>query len=427
MDVALVPIGSIAPYPNNPRRNESAVAKVAGALKEFGWRQPIVVDRKRVIIVGHTRWEAAKSLGMKEIPVHVAKDLTPAQARAYRIADNRTGEEAEWDLDKLAAELAGLQVDGFNLDLTGFDPGELAASLARSIGSESEADEVPEPRAAIGVEPGDVWLLGSHRLVCGDATKAAVVELAMGKARPHLMVTDPPYGVAYDASWRPKAERFHKKSGKRFSTGNHALGKVENDDRKDWREAWALFPGDVAYVWHAGVYAPDVANGLLASGFIIRSQIIWTKNNFAIGRGDYHWQHEPCWYAVREGRTGHWSGDRKQATVWEIPMMHATQGETDDGRTNHSTQKPVECMRRPIENNSKGGDHIYDPFCGSGTTIIAGEMTGRIVHAIELDPVYVDMAVRRWEVFTGRKAKHEDSGQGLDARTQRLKRKGVKR
>jgi DNA modification methylase len=206
------------------------------------------------------------------------------------------------------------------------------------------------------------------------------------------MVTDPPYGVKYDPKWRAEAG-VNKNKAK--------LGEVLNDDRADWREAWELFPGDVAYVWHAGLFAKIVQESLEAVGFEVRSQIVWAKDRFALSRGHYHWQHEPCWYAVR-GKA-HWSGDRSQATLWEIKSR-------DDNGVGHGTQKPVECMRRPIENNSEPGDAVYEPFSGSGTTIIAGEMTGRRVFAIELNPAYVDVAVRRWQTFTGNAAVLEGSG-----------------
>jgi DNA modification methylase len=211
---------------------------------------------------------------------------------------------------------------------------------------------------------GDVWLLGGHRIICGDSTKAEDVERVLAGVKPHLMVTDPPYGVEYDANWRNVAMRADG-----TPSDGRAVGKVLNDGQSDWREAWALFPGDVAYVWHAGRHASSVQSSLEASKFEIRCQIIWSKGRFAIGRGDYHWQHEPCWYAVRKGKTGHWAGDRKQTTLWEISH--------NKSETGHSTQKPVECMKRPIENNSSPGQAVYEPFSGSGTTIIAGEMTGR--------------------------------------------------
>jgi DNA modification methylase len=245
---------------------------------------------------------------------------------------------------------------------------------------------------------GDVWVIGKHRIVCGDSTDADTVAKVLNGVEPHLMVTDPPYGVEYDASWRNTAKRADG-----TPIGASAIGKVENDARADWSEAWALFPGEVAYVWHAGLFAGVVADSLVNTGFSLRSQIIWSKQQFAIGRGDYHWQHEPCWYAVRKGKTGHYDGGRKQSTLWQIPKPQKSE-------TGHSTQKPVECMKRPIENNSSPGQAVYEPFSGSGTTIIAGEMTGRCVYAIELSPAYVDVAVKRWQEFTGKDAIHEASG-----------------
>src|SRR5581483_3966830 len=232
-----------------------------------------------------------------------------------------------------------------------------------------------------------------HRLVCGDSTNADDVARALNGVAPHLMVTDPPYGVNYDPSWR---ERFA------VSPGNLATGAVLNDDRADWREAWALFPGDVAYVWHGALHARVVAESLQASGFVIRSQIIWDKTRLVIGRGDYHWQHEPCLYCVRSGRTGHWAGGRDQTTVWAVPHRRSESG--------HGTEKPVECMKRPMENNSSPGQAVYEPFCGSGTSIIAAEITSRACHAIELNPAYVDVAIERWQAFTGEAASLEGDG-----------------
>lgn len=212
------------------------------------------------------------------------------------------------------------------------------------------------------------------------------------------MVTDPPYGVEYDPNWRNEADRANGKS-----YGARATGQVLNDDRADWREAWALFPGEVAYVWHAGVFSHTVADSLEACGFEMRALIVWAKHRLVIGRGHYHHKHEPCWYGVKKGGTGHWQGDRKQTTLWEI--------EHNKSETGHGTQKPVEAMRRPIENNSQPGDAIYEPFSGSGTTIIAAEQAGRRCYAMELSPQYVDVAVRRWQQFTGKTATLESTGQ----------------
>jgi len=232
-------------------------------------------------------------------------------------------------------------------------------------------------------------LLGPHRLVCGDSTNRDDVGLLLGRARPHLMVTDPPYGVEYDPAWRNAAG----------VAATARIGKIANDDRADWREAWALFPGDVAYVWHAAIHATTVADSLLSSGFEIRAQIVWSKPRFALGRGDYHWQHGPCWYGVRKGAKGHWQGARDQSTVWSI----ASAG-VEDTATVHGTQKPVETMRRPMINNSARGDVVYDPFAGSGTTLIAAETVGRTCLAMELDPACCDVIVARWEGFTGQRA-----------------------
>jgi DNA modification methylase len=226
------------------------------------------------------------------------------------------------------------------------------------------------------------------------------VAKVLNGVRPHLMVTDPPYGVEYDPSWRNAA----------LAGSNTArTGKVLNDDRADWREAWALFPGDVAYVWHGALHATTVAESLAACGFDIRAQIIWAKERLVLGRGHYHWQHEPCWYAVRDGAKGHWAGDRKQTTLWQIDQRASA----EDSATVHGTQKPVACMRRPIENNSSPGQAVYEPFSGSGTTIIAAEMTGRACHALELSPAYVDVAVTRWQAFTGAAAVLEGDGRAF--------------
>jgi DNA modification methylase len=206
------------------------------------------------------------------------------------------------------------------------------------------------------------------------------------------MVTDPPYGVDYDPDWRNRAGASETKR----------IGKVMNDDRADWREAWALFPGEVAYVWHGALHATTVAESLTACGFDIRSQIIWAKERHVLSRGHYHWQHEPCWYAVK-GK-GHWSGDRTQSTLWQIPSRD------QDATTIHGTQKPVECMRRPMLNNSSPGQAVYEPFSGSGSTIIAAETTGRAAFAMELDPAYVDVAVQRWQAFTGKTAVLDGDG-----------------
>lgn len=391
------PVDKPKPYPRNARKiSDLAVEKVANSIQEFGWQQPIVVDLEGVIIAGHTRLLAAKKLGLKEVPVSVASGLSDEQVRAYRLMDNRSHEEAEWDLDLLGAELFDLSKNGINLQfLTGFDENELA-DLLTPKGLIGDEDSVPDPPANPVTMPGDLFLLGTHRLLCGDSTKVEDVARLLDGEKPLLMVTDPPYGVAYDPTWRDGKGGFSTAAVKQ-------RGKVPNDDRAGWREAWALFPGDVAYVWHGGLHAPEVAADLVAVGFKMRAQIIWAKQQGVFSRGDYHWQHEPCWYAVKESGKGHWAGDRKQTTVWEIQSLNPT-GNRKEERVGHGTQKPVECMRRPILNNSKPGAAVYDPFCGSGTTLIACESEGRRCYAMEIDPVYCDVIVARWEAATGKKA-----------------------
>jgi DNA modification methylase len=403
------PLDRLLPYAANARTHpDEQVAQIAGSIAEFGFNVPCLVDERGVLVAGHGRLLAAQRLGLSQVPVIRLDHLTDAQARAYRIADNQIALNSGWDDALLSAEVARLKEDGVDLELLGFPEDELdrlLAGLDGEKGGNEDEDVVPEPPETPISRSGDLWILGRHRLLCGDATCAADVARLLGDVLPHLMVTDPPYGVDYDPSWRNDA-------GVSATT---RTGKVSNDDRADWREAWALFSGDVAYVWHAGVHARTVAESLDASGFPIRSQIIWSKSRFVLGRGDYHWQHEPCFYAVRKGATGHWQGARDQSTVWMIGG-----GGDEDAATVHGTQKPVECMRRPMVNNSERGDAVYEPFAGSGTTIIAAESIERRCFAMEIDPRYCDVIIERWQSFTGSKAQLETDGRSFeDVRSER--------
>tara|TARA_Y100001963_G_scaffold63556_1_gene88543 strand:+ start:69 stop:1361 length:1293 start_codon:yes stop_codon:yes gene_type:complete len=392
-------IAELIPFARNSRtHSEEQIAQIAASIREFGWTNPILVDEENTIVAGHGRLSAANRLGMAEVPVITLNGLTAAQKRALVIADNKLALNAGWDMELLSSEIEGLKDEDFDLSLLGFNEDELAALLAEKTEGLVDEDDIPEVPADPVSVLGDVWIMGKHRIVCGDSTDADCVAKCLNGVEPHLMVTDPPYGVEYDADWRNKAKR---PDGSAY--GASALGKVENDGEADWSEAWALFPGDVAYVWHAGNMAHTVAESLVANGLNIRAQIIWNKSSMVISRGDYHPKHEPCWYAVRKNRKGHYVGGRKQTTVWDIAKPQKSE-------TGHSTQKPVECMKRPIENNSSPGQAVYEPFSGSGTTIIAGEMTGRSIHAIELNPAYVDVAVKRWQEFTGQEATHEATG-----------------
>lgn len=398
--VSFRPVTALVPYARNSRtHSDEQVAQIAASIREFGWTNPILVDEDNGVIAGHGRLLAARKLGETTVPVIELTGLTETQRRAYVIADNKLALNAGWDMSALSNELKEIDSD-IDLSLIGFDPSELEKLLAfqepnAGLTDENAVPEAPETPVTVA---GDLWVLGNHRLICGDATVVAVVDSLLGSVKPHLMVTDPPYGVEYDPTWRASSG-INKNKAK--------MGVVKNDDKADWREAWSLFPGSVAYVWHADRHASGVQASLEASGFKIRCQIIWAKDRFAMSRGHYHWQHEPCWYAVKNGDAAGWSGSRKQTTLWNIKSR-------DDGGHGHSTQKPVECMRRPIENNSSPGQAIYEPFSGSGTTIIAAEQTGRCCYAIELNPAYVDIAVKRWQEFTGQKAVHAATGVAFD-------------
>ena len=385
------PIKALIPAARNARTHTDAqVDQIAASIREWGWTMPVLVTDEGTIIAGHGRVRAAQKLGLKDVPVMVATGWTKAQIQAYALADNKLALNAGWDEALLALEIGELREIGFDLDLIGFTDAEIAALGSHEMTGLTDPDEVPEVPAEPVSRPGDLWVLGRHRLLCGDSTDPTAVKRVLGNVRPHLMTTDPPYGVEYEPSWRKRAG---------VNLNKAKLGTVANDDRADWREAWNLFPGSVAYVWHAGRHASTVQDSLTAAGFEVRSQIIWAKDRFALSRGHYHWQHEPCWYAVKG--TAAWHGDRKQSTLWQIAAR-------DDGGHGHGTQKPVECMKRPIENNSSPGQAVYEPFSGSGTTIIAAEITGRSCHAIELMPQYIDVAVERWQAFTGDAARLED-------------------
>lgn len=385
------PIEKLVAYGSNPRKNDDVVERMCDAIREFGFRIPIVARSDGEIVDGHLRYKAALKLGITSVPVALADELTDTQVKAFRLLANTSASWAEWDIPLLRLELTSLAKLDFDLKLTGFDDVRLATFMGGNEGEsdpDAEIEPVPDPIVRLG----DIWTLGNHRIICGDSTDKDTVAALLDGAKPHLMCTDPPYGVEYDPAWRNKALRADGSA-----IGARAVGVVMNDDRADWRGAWALFPGEVAYVWHGERQILGVGSELVDAGFDLRNLITWGKNQLVIGRGHYHSQHETCWYAVRKGKTGHWNGDRKQTTLWDIAKPSKSE-------TGHGTQKPVECMARPIRNNSKPGDSVYEPFSGSGTTIIAGEMEGRKVYAVELNPAYVQIAVERWQAFTGKSA-----------------------
>lgn len=401
------------PYENNARTHSAEqVEQIAASMMEFGWTNPILVDENNIIIAGHGRLEAARWLwneghgieGVEpgKVPTILIGGLSEEQRKGLTLSDNQIALNSGWDMATLNLEMLALKEKDFDLSIIGFNSADLSNILGHES-AEEKKDDIPDPNAYTVTTPGAVWVMGGHRLRCGDSTSPEDVAALLGEHKPNLMVTDPPYGVEYDPKWRADAG---------INNNDKKMGEVANDDRADWRESWALFPGNVAYVWHAGLFAGLVGESLTSCGFSLRSQIIWIKDRFALSRGDYHWQHEPCWYAVKIKSS--WMGDRKQSTTWNIHSR-------DDSGIGHGTQKPVECMRRPIVNNSKAGDYVYDPFLGSGTTMIAAEMEGRKCVGMELSPEYCDIIVRRWQDFTGKEAILESTGEHFNVIDNRMK------
>ncbi len=410
-DFEWVPLDRIHPWPDNPRVNARAVKKVADSIEEFGWVRSLVANTRKglegELIIGHTARLAAILLGHKLVPVRW-RNMTAKKAHAAAIADNKLNEVAPWDTALLGA-LYGSEGLGDDLwKLAGFSQGELDRLGKPLVGGGGNEEPAADPTTKLG----DLWQLGAHRLICGDSTDVEVVARVLGGepehgdpdkgtpdsitggAKPYLLVTDPPYGVEYDPSWRDKAL---------LMVAPARLGAVENDDRADWTPAWQLAPCAVCYVWHAaGPLAGVVQASLEATGFILRPQIIWVKSHFPMGRGSYHVGHEPCWFGVRKGKPSKFVGGRKQSTVWQIAQKSGFgSDQSQDMITDHSTQKPLECMGRPIRNHE--GD-VYDPFLGSGTTLIAAEQLDRTCYGCELSPGYCDLIVDRWQKLTGETA-----------------------
>jgi len=381
------PVDQIMFNPNNWRIHPKAQQEaLTGVLEEIGWVQNVIINKHTGHLVdGHLRVQLADRAGERTVPVTYV-DLSEAEEIAVLATIDPIAQLAATDKEKLDAVLHDIHVDDARIQ-------QMLAELAKLEGlyqipeskdAEPRLDQAEELRDKWGVETGQLWQLEGHRLLCGDSTKPDDVARVLKGEKPLLMVTDPPYGVEYDPAWRERAG---------LSTHTGKMGKVVNDDIVDWSAAWRLFEGDVACIWHAGRHASEVQKSLESVGFEIRCQIIWAKDRFALSRGHYHWQHEPCWYAFRKGSNGHWIGDHKQNTLWTIPAR-------EDSGHGHGTQKPLECMARPIRNHSS--DYVYEPFSGSGTTIIACENLGRKCRAIEISPPYVAVALQRWADTTGK-------------------------
>jgi DNA modification methylase len=392
--VRVVPLGEagITPDPHNARQHTPRnLGVIEDSMETDGAGRSILVDQDGVTIAGAGAWEAATQAGIRRAAiietdgdtlVIVKRTVTPDQRLRLALADNRATDLSSWD----TARLQALQAQAPELLAALWTEQELAQVLSAGppapLDGLTDPDTLPELRPTT-IQRGDLFVLGLHRLLCGDSTDPADVARLLDGTQPRLMVTDPPYGVDYDPTWRVTAGVNHNR-GK--------LGAVTNDDRADWTDAWRLFPGDVAYVWHGGLKTSVVQTSLEQAGFVTRAQIIWAKDRLVLSRGDYHWQHEPCWYAVREGRPGHRTEDRSPSTLWTIPSR-------DDDGHGHGTQKPVECMRRPLEHHLAA--EVYEPFAGSGTTLIAAEQLGRRCYAVEIEPPYVQIILDRWAAFTG--------------------------
>ena len=372
----------VKPYAKNSKKHpDSQLKLIAYSLKEFGWRQPIVVDKDGTIIVGHGRWMAYQKYpdSIAEPRIEVAENLTPAQVKAYRLADNKTN-ESDWDMDLAIEELKELDSVGVDITLLGFDNDLLLEG--------SEKDDVIPEEAPTRANLGDLWQLGEHRVLCGDATKMEDVGRLMGDKKVDLLLTDPPYNVAYVG-----------KTKDALTIENDAMS--DSSFRKFLKDAFtAAFayvkPGGVYYIWHADSEGYNFRGALHDIGVQVRQCLIWNKNSMVMGRQDYHWKHEPCLYGWKDGASHLWASDRTQTTVLDFARPTSSQ--------EHPTMKPVELIAYQITNNTKGEDIVLDTFGGSGSTLIAAEKTGRICYMMELDPKYIDVIIKRYEDFTGKTA-----------------------
>jgi len=393
-------VAELIPYAANSRTHSDAqVAQIAASIKEFGWASPILIDGDNTIIAGHGRLMAARKLGMEEVPAIILDHLTKAQQRALVIADNQLALNAGWDMDMLKAEIEDLNLENFDINLLGFDEkfldGLLEPEPAAGLTDDDAVPEVPEtPKTVLG----DVWVLGNHRLMCGDSTSIDALEKLTQGNLVDMWLTDPPYNVAYEGGTKEK-----------LTIQNDSMG---NDDfRQFLRDAYlaadaVMKAGAVFYIWHADSEGYNFRGAAQDAGWKVRQCLIWKKSQLVMGRQDYHWQHEPCLYGWKDGAAHLWATDRKQTTILEFDKP-SRNGE-------HPTMKPVELFAYQMLNNTKGSDIVLDSFGGSGTTIIAAEKHGRVAYLMELDPKYCDVIIKRWQDFTGQKAVHAETGEAFD-------------
>lgn len=414
IQVELWPIDRPIPYARNPRKiSAAAVDKVAASIKEFGFRQPIVVDREGVIIVGHTRLLAARKLGLDVVPVHVAENLTPAQARAYRLLDNRSHDETTWDEALLGPELLDLKGMELDLSLTGFDVREIDTAIAAATQREEVIDvAAPEPPKNPVSVAGDLWLLGRHRLLCGDSTSVVDVKRLCGSRRAVLVATDPPYAVSYKGGEHPGPKATKNERDKNWS--DQYWDVIENAPQffKLFIQTainQAALPNAAWYIWHASARQSDLESAMRACGFQVHQQIIWFKSRAVLTYSHFMWQHEPCFYGWIKGKQPARRPPADARSVWQI------ESKIEDGVTGvHPTQKPIEIFARPIQYHTVPGDLIYEPFAGSGTAVVAAEQLGRTCCAMEISPAFVDVIIERWQKLTGKRATLDGDGRTFE-------------
>lgn len=392
MNIQQLPIKAIKPYPDNPRQHSpTAIDKVANSIQNFGWQQPIVVDKDHVIIAGHTRYQAAQQLELTQVPVLIAEQLTPEQAAAYRLADNRCHEETGWDEDLLARALCDLNTDNVDLTLTGFDSNEidrLFASLKQLANHHTDEDACPDKPDKACSQTGEVWCLDRHRLMCGDATNTKHVAQLMQDDKADMVFTDPPYNVGYQGYTKDK-----------LTITQDDLTSTEFCDflTQAFATCITILKSQASlYVCHSSQYQREFQHALEDNGIAIRNQIIWAKQHFAWGKGRYKFQHEPIFYAHLKGQQDLWYGNKKQSTLWSFNKPHANRL--------HPTMKPVALIERALTNSTQSDDIVFDPFAGSGSTLIACEKMGRRASLLEIDPRYVDVIIQRWQDYTGKSA-----------------------
>ncbi len=424
------PIAKLKDYERNPRKNDGAVERMVASITEFGFSIPVLALSTGLVVDGHLRLKAGRKLGMTEVPVIPCDGWTDAQVKAFRLMVNRSVTWADFDVTLLAAEFGDLQAMDFDLTLTGFDAREIDAFTLQPNAAEDEVPPLPQIPVS---RPGDLWLCGNHRVLCGSATSETDVARLLKDRKPFLMITDPPYGIELDSEWRDRAglnghltsnqsgaarkaknladpaNRAEPSYMKRRTAG-HNETTISGDTVADWSPAFALVPSlQIAYVWHASRFTSEVLAGLLRIGFVHHQQIIWDKTRTVLTRTLYWFQHEPCWF-VRKKNAPWYGKAGENSTIWACPSPKFFMGKKEEEKYDHPTQKPVELMRKPLLNHTKRGELVYEPFLGSGTTLAAAEVTERVCCGMEIDPKYVDVVVARWQTLSNQEARLDGDG-----------------